>query len=257
MKIEHTDINFRQETINGVLYLPDTENPSPLVVHLNGMPGLEPEKEGERFALDMVNNGFAYYAFDYTGVRNSTGEFQYYYSQENIDKIIAYLVHHPKINPSQIAFLGESFGGAMAISHTARDKRIKCLAIRSPVYDTEKVAKLKVFDGLSHLWKRSKQMRFPEVNLKIWFQRQSSQFNPAKLITKISCPIRVVTGTSDEVLSVDQIEKLYEKIPTDVDKDIRIIEEADHNFSKKEHFDEMKEYILSFFKDIFQPVTAG
>ena len=53
MKIEHTDINFRHETINGVLYLPDTDNPSPLVIHLNGMPGLEPEKEGERSITNL------------------------------------------------------------------------------------------------------------------------------------------------------------------------------------------------------------
>ena len=60
MKIEHTDINFRGETINGVLYLPESKNPSPLILHLNGMPGLEPEQERERFAQDMIENGFAY-----------------------------------------------------------------------------------------------------------------------------------------------------------------------------------------------------
>ena len=46
MIIEHGDINFRDETINGVLYLPETREPSPLIIHLNGMPGLEPENEG-------------------------------------------------------------------------------------------------------------------------------------------------------------------------------------------------------------------
>ncbi len=252
MKIEQTNINFREETINGVLYLPETKNPSPLILHLNGMPGLEPEKERERFAQDMIENGFAYYAFDYTGVRNSTGLFEYYYSLENINQILSYLVHHPKIDPTKIALLGESFGGAMAISHTARDSRIKCLALRSPVYDTDKVTKLKVFDGLSQLWKRSKQMRFPEVNLKNWFQRQSSQYNPAKLISRISCPVRVITGTSDEVLSIDEIEKLYEKLPSEIDKEIRIIENADHNFSDKNHFKIMKEYIINFFKEVLK-----
>ncbi len=249
MKIEPTDINFRQETINGVLYLPETIKSAPLVVHLNGMPGLEPEKEGERYAEDLVSNGIAYYAFDYTGVRNSTGVFGYYYSQENISKILSYLVHHSKIEPTKIAILGESFGGAMGISHTARDKRIKCLAVRSPVYDTDKVAKLKIFDGLSQLWKRSKQMRFPEVNLKKWFLQQTSQYNPAKLIQSIHCPIRVITGTKDEILSVDQIKKLYSQLPADTEKELKIIENADHNFSDLKHFEIMKKYVVQFFKE--------
>ncbi len=253
MKIEHTDINFRHETINGVLYLPDTKSPSPLILHLNGMPGLEPENEGERFAKDLVENGFAYYAFDYTGVRNSTGIFEYYYSQENINRILSHLVHHPKIDPTRIAIFGESFGGAMAISHTARDSRIRCLAIRSPVYDTEKVPKLRIFDGLSQLWKRSKQMRFPEVNLRTWFQLQSSQYNPAKLIKKINCPTRVITGTKDEILPVDQVKDLFNKIPSYIEKEMKIIENADHNFSNKNHFENMKNYVVEFFKNILIP----
>ncbi|MHA1198771.1 MAG: alpha/beta hydrolase [Candidatus Heimdallarchaeaceae archaeon] len=252
MKIEHSDINFREETINGVLYLPEDKKPSPLIVHLNGMPGLEPEKEGERFAQDMVDNGFAYYAFDYTGVRNSTGTFEYYYSQENINQVISYLVHHPKIDPTQIALIGESFGGAMAISHTARDPRIKCLAIRSPVYDTDKVVKLKIFDGLSQLWKRSKQMRFPEVHLKNWFKEQSSQYNPSKLISNINCPVRFITGTKDEILDLDQVEQFYRKLSPDIDKEMKIVEKADHNFSDTKHFEIMKTYIVEFFKEIFK-----
>ena len=249
MKVEPTDINFRQETIDGVLYLPEKKAPSPLVVHLNGMPGLEPEREGERFAEFLVNDGIAYYAFDYTGVRNSTGMFEYYYSQENINQILHYLVHHPKIDPSRMAILGESFGGAMAISHAARDRRIKCIAIRSPVYDTDKVARLKIFDGLSQLWKKSKQMRFPEVNLKKWFQRQSSSYNPAQLISDIECPIRIITGTKDEIISVDQITKLFEKLPLETEKELKIIENADHNFSNTKHFEIMRKYVVQFFRN--------
>jgi len=88
VKIEHSDINFREETLNGVLYLPENKDPSPLIIHLNGMPGIEPEKEGERFAQDFSDNGFAFYAFDYSGVRNSTGLYEYYYSQENINRVV-------------------------------------------------------------------------------------------------------------------------------------------------------------------------
>lgn len=248
MKIEYTDINFRNETINGVLYLPESQYPVPLVVHLNGMPGLEPEKEGERFAQELNSIGIAYYAFDYTGVRNSTGLFEYYYSQENINTIISYLVHHPKILPTKIALLGESFGGAMALCHAARDNRIQCLAIRSPVYDTKKIPQLKIFDGLSLMWKLNKQMRFPKVNLKSFFEIQSSHYNPDKLVEQLNCPVRMITGTKDEILDAEEIEKWFKRLPVDLDKELQIIENADHNFSNKVHFQQMKNYVIDFFR---------
>ncbi len=248
MKIEYTDINFRNETINGVLYLPNKNKPAPLVIHLNGMPGLEPETEGERFAKELNHFGIAYYAFDYTGVRNSSGIFEYYYSQENINKIISYLVHHPKVLPNKIALLGESFGGAMALCHAVRDSRVQCLAIRSPVYDTKQIPNLKIFDGLSLMWKQSKLMRFPEVNLKTFFKKQSSHYNPTKLISQLKCPVRMITGTKDEILDAKEIEKWFKKLPGDLDKDLQIIENADHNFSNKVHFQKMKNYVIDFFK---------
>jgi fermentation-respiration switch protein FrsA (DUF1100 family) len=67
----------------------------------------------------------------------------------------------------------------------------------------------------------------------------------------------VITGTSDEILSVDHIKNLYERIPSKVNKELVIIENADHNFSKKEHFDTMKEYIVNFFREFLRPIKAG
>ncbi len=248
MKKEFIQIQFRKELINGMLFLPDSKKPAPLVLHLNGMPGFEPEKEETRFAIFFTLKNYAYFAFDYVGVRQSTGLFEYIYSQENINLVLSKLVHHPRINPSRIGLLGESFGGAMALCHTSRDDRIRCLAIRSPVYDTEEIPKMKMFDGLVQLWRASKQMRFPRINLRNSFLFQSRHYNPMKQALHLKCPVRIITGDRDDIVPVEKIEKLYAKIPDKIDKEMRIVPGADHKFSKTKDFEIMKDYFSRFFE---------
>lgn len=251
LKVEKREIQFREDKIKGYLYLPKKEEQHPLIIRLNGMPGTDPKKEKERIASSFTDNKIAYFAFDYTGVRSSSGEYEYYFSHENINRIVTDLAQHPRIDSSRIGLFGESFGGAMALCHSVRDRRIKCLAIRSPVYDTEKIPKLKIFDGMAQLWQRDKQMRIPKVqDLKKEFLSQVKLYNPMKLASSLQIPIRVITGNKDEVLSEKGIQKLYEKIPSELDKDFKIVEGANHNFSKQEDFDYMKNYIIDFFKEV-------
>ena len=247
---EFVQIKFRKEIINGMLFLPDTDEPVPLVVHLNGMPGFEPEQEEERLARFFNSKNYAYFAFDYVGVRQSTGLFEYIYSQENINLVLSKLVHHPSIDPSRIGLLGESFGGAMALCHTSRDDRIKCLALRSPVYDTEEIPRMKIFDGLVQLWRASKQMRFPRINLKRSFQLQSQHYNPMKQAFHLQVPVRIITGDADEILPVEKIKELYSRIPEELDKDMEVVPGANHKFSKQKDFVFMRDYFSKFFGSV-------
>ncbi|MHA1222874.1 MAG: alpha/beta hydrolase [Candidatus Heimdallarchaeaceae archaeon] len=245
---ETLSLAYRNEQIAGILFLPEGEQIFPLVIRLNGLPGNAPEKEKNRLAEDFIKNNIAYFAFDYTGARKSTGIFEYYSSQENISIVITELSRHPKIDPSRIGLFGESFGGAMAICHAVRDKRVRCLVLRSPVYDTEVISKLSVFDSLAHFWVNDKKLRFPNVNLKENFTLQTKHYNPKKLIHKINLPIRIITGTKDELLSPEKINKLYKNLPENIDKDIKLIEGAGHNFTNPLYLEELKDFIIPFFK---------
>ena len=249
MLVENHEIQFRSEKINGFLYLPKADKQVPLIIRLNGMPGTDPKKEKERIAKDFTNNNLAYFAFDYTGVRSSSGLYEYISSHENINKIVTYLAKHPKIDSSRIGLFGESFGGAMALCHATRDTRIRCIALRSPVYDTEKIPRMKIFDGLAQMWQRDKQMRLPKVNLKKEFQYQTQHYNPMKQASSLEVPIRIITGDKDEILPERQIKRMYDKVPSSLDKDFKIVEGANHNFSNKEHFDVMKNYVIDFFTE--------
>lgn len=246
MRTQKIELNYYGEYIDHNLFLPEEKGNYPLIIHLNGMPGHSPTEQKERLGADIVKEGYAFFAFDYPGVRKSTGTYSYYAAHGIIDKILAKLVKHEEIDPSKIGLLGESFGGAKSICYTARDERVKALAVRSPVYDTNYVVELPVFDVLAKIWRRNNQMRFPDDDLRKLFRIQARQFNPKVLIKEIKVPIFVMAGGKDEILAKEGFEKLQTSI-NGKPSEFYMIEEADHNFTNKEHFSMFKEKAIAFF----------
>lgn len=253
MRKLHREIKIRSEVLRGILYLPDSEDPQlskkntfPLIIRVNGMPGKSPEEDGERFAHHFVDNNIAYFTYDHQGVRQSSGIFTYYDAQANLEKVIDQLVHHPEINPLKIGLLGESFGGAMAFCHTVRDKRVQCLAIRSPVFDTEIIPKNPLFKFFIKALTRNKEMRFPDGDLKKKYSEQTRQYNPDRLASKLLKPFYLIAGNKDALFPEYGFQKLFKKVKSKR-KEIEIIDGANHNFTDISHFQMMCENLANFF----------
>lgn len=254
MRKEVIEIKIRSEILQGILYLPDIRDPQfaknnsfPLIIRVNGMPGKSPEEDELRFAHHFVDNNIAYFTFDHQGVRHSTGIFTYYDAQANIERVIDQLVHHPEIDPLKIGLLGESFGGAMAFCHAVRDKRVQCLAIRSPVFDTEIIPKNPLFKFFIKALKRNKEMRFPDGDLKKKYAEQTRQYNPDRLTDILVKPFYLIAGNKDVLFPEHGFHQLFKKVKSEIKK-IDIIDGANHNFTDQNHFQLMCENLVDFFR---------
>lgn len=247
------EIEVRTEILQSILYLPDIIEPEnskntcfPLVIRVNGMPGKSPKEDELRFACHFVNNNIAYFTYDHQGVRGSTGIFTYYDAQANIEQVINQLVYHPEIDPLRIGLLGESFGGAMAFCHAVRDKRVQCLAIRSPVFNTEIIPKNPLFKFFIKALTRNKEMRFPDGDLKIKYAEQTRQYNPVRLADKLLKPFYLIAGNKDVLFPEHGFHQLFNKVQSE-NKKIDIIDGANHNFTDENHFQQMCENLIDFF----------
>lgn len=212
------------------------------------MPGKSPEEDETRFAHHFVDNNFMYFTFDHQGVRQSTGIFTYYDAQANVEGVIDQLVHHPKINPLKIGLFGESFGGAMAFCHTVRDIRIQCLAICSPLFNTEIIPKNPLFKFFIKALTRNKEMRFPDGDLKKKYAEQTRQYNPDRIADKLLKPFYLIAGNKDALFPEYGFYQLFKKVKSE-DKKIDIIDGANHNFTEKKHFDIMCHKLIEFFNE--------
>ncbi|WP_457557162.1 alpha/beta hydrolase [Candidatus Harpocratesius sp.] len=258
MQKEELDIIVREEKLHGILYIPENHHhPNgsnllfPLIIHINGMPGTSPEDDEDRFAKKFTEHGIAYYCYDHQGVRQSSGVFTYFSAQANIEYVVDYLVHHRFIDPLQIGLLGESFGGAMALCHSARDYRISVLALRSPVSDTEIVTTYSFFDDLLKIWTRNKQMRFPpDKNMKNLYISQTHHYNPKNMADSINQPVKIIAGKRDELLGDKGFEDLFKKLNS-TQKEIEIYPKANHNFTNAKDFEKMRDSFIEFFSKQF------
>ena len=253
MRKEVIKLKIRSEILHSILYLPDVKDSDidngksyPLVIRVNGMPGKSPEEDERRYARFFVENEIAYFAFDHQGVRKSTGIFTYHEALANIDRIIDKLVYYPGINPLKIGLYGESFGGAMAFATAVRDYRVRCLAIRSPVFDTEIIPKNPLFKFFARALTRNKEMRFPDGDLKTVYAEQTKQYNPDKLADKLLIPFTLIGGNKDVLFPEHGFHQLFEKVKSK-DKKIEIIDGANHNFTDKDHFQTMCGNVVDFF----------
>ena len=248
------NINVRTEVLHSILYLPEPKDTQsngsksfPLVIRVNGMPGKSPEEDEQRFAHYFTDKNIAYFTFDHQGVRESSGIFTYYDAQGNIERVIDQLVHYPKINPLKIGLFGESFGGAMAFCHALRDNRIRCLAIRSPVFNTKVVPENPLFKFFIKALMKNNKMRFPDVDFKKAYAEQTKQYNPDELAGKLIKPFYLIAGNKDALFPEKGFHQLFNKVKSE-NKRIDIIDGANHNFTDKIHFHMMCENLVDFFE---------
>jgi dipeptidyl aminopeptidase/acylaminoacyl peptidase len=82
------------------------------------------------------------------------------------------------------------------------------------------------------------------VKLKYEFFEKGSAFDVYKLAEKIICPVYVIHGTGDESVTIKQSEELMRHLNNSAEKQLKIIEGADHRFTNHKHNKEMVEWIV-------------
>jgi len=118
--------------IVGDLFLPDTPAPPngfPAVICAHGYGGIR-KTTTPPTARAYAEAGFASMIFDFRGFGDSGGErwrLLPQYEIEDTRQAITFLSADPRINSEQIGLHGSSFGGAVALSTTAADIRVKAM----------------------------------------------------------------------------------------------------------------------------------
>ncbi len=122
----------------GELFLPaDVTGPVPGVVLCTGIQGIK-ELGMPLLAHALAQAGYAALTFDYRGFGASEGPRGRLLPADRVRDTRAALTvleTHPAVDPSRLAVLGLSLGGAHALSVAARDERVRACVAIAPVTD--------------------------------------------------------------------------------------------------------------------------
>jgi dipeptidyl aminopeptidase/acylaminoacyl peptidase len=77
------------------------------------------------------------------------------------------------------------------------------------------------------------------------FLEEAHKINLASNIKSVKCPVLIVHGTEDDVVSYHDSEKLFES--ANKPKEIKIIKGADHTFHDEKHEKEVIKISLEWF----------
>jgi dipeptidyl aminopeptidase/acylaminoacyl peptidase len=156
------------------------------------------------FALPLWEKGFNLLLIDMRGHGESGGEFftYGYHEWKDVSAAIDYLEGRGDGNGKQVAVLGASAGGAVAIAAAARDRRIKALVSIASFVDLEQVVEHRT-PWLPGFW-RARALRKAE--------RLGSfrvmDVSPVRDIAAVGCPVLIVHGDADRTIPFDHARRL-------------------------------------------------
>lgn len=126
------------DLLRGDLYLPRTQEKSPVVVMAHGFGG-ERKFRLPAFAEFFAANGLAVLLFDYRGFGDSAGEPRALVDAarhlEDYAAAVAFARRCPDVDTSRLALWGTSFSGGHALVTAARDADIKAVVAQVPHVD--------------------------------------------------------------------------------------------------------------------------
>lgn len=108
-------------TINGLLYIPHTEKPPPVIIPFHGV--ISTKEMLHSFSIEMCRNGYAVLSLDLhkPPMKFFENVDFYDYFQGGLD----FLKHRKEVDSSRIALMGHSWGGFIAYSYGTRTPEVK------------------------------------------------------------------------------------------------------------------------------------
>ena len=149
---------------------------------------------------------------------------------------------------------GASYGGAVAICSAVRDKRISCVCLRTPVYDTLAFTRwLMIQPAIDRIQRTAPDevhgLGEPHLRRRIleWMIEDGATFNPISEVSKISPrPLFVITGDADENIDLAGVQRLFELAGEP--KQLVVVEGADHELADPRAYETTMDRVVAWFR---------
>lgn len=157
-------------------------------------------------------------------------------------------MNHFKEDYNNFGIIAHSLGGTVAI--LGYNKDIDAMVLASPSTDPSKtmVSYLSDFKDKFESGETVKLKDFKgevqEVGPEMWFE--CNYMRVMENLKKINCPVRIIHGSEDKSVPLKLSKKAYNKLKCD--KDLNIIQGADHTYNKPHHKEKLMELTAGWFE---------
>ncbi len=199
---ERLEIPYEDTSLPAYLRLPPGDGPHPCVILVCGLDSVK-EQEAH-WENEMLPRGMATLAFDGPGQGEMWHRMKMRLDYETaVTALVDYLESRPEIDASRIGLLGHSMGGHFGARAAAREHRLQAAVLLAGFFELQPWDKMSVFmrAGLQHIFGASGEQEA---------QSYARQLTLADVAGDIRCPLLIVHGGQDTLLSLDQAHRLAE-----------------------------------------------
>lgn len=202
-----------------------------------------------RTCLVLRRAGFNVLVFDGRAHGNSEGRFVTYgfFERRDVEVVLNWLTNDKAVDSSRIGLAGESMGAAIALQVAVADPRIRAVWADSPFASLRRVTE-EFVQRITHL---------PSLVLNpvLWTTLRVANYrggfdiatiDPLTLAERIECPVFLVHGTADELISTTHSKNIYDALRAQ--KELWLVPGARHAKAARHTKHEYAERIIRFFQ---------
>jgi pimeloyl-ACP methyl ester carboxylesterase len=221
--------NCRGDALSGVLHHPAGQKPNGAVILCHGM---ESDKNSEKLIYlgrELAKQGILALRFDFSYVGESGGKFEdITYSGEVDDLSAAYALIQSRW-PGKIAIFGSSMGGTVALLFAAREPSVAALVTLAPPLHPENFPKRMLTAAQRQAWREQGFTLYNGRRLNVSLLDDLERLNVPESAQRVTCPVLILHGDSDEVVPVEEALELHNGLPNSTR--LSIVKGADHRLS--------------------------
>jgi pimeloyl-ACP methyl ester carboxylesterase len=253
------EVEFHNEDqiFRGVLYLPPEpfEKPYSLVIFFHGFPQINPLEEIVKPYQFLLDNGYAFLAFNFRGYRFTEGKVSISSQVADSVKVIEFVDLMSQKNVfdlDNINIIAHDFGAYIAFILCSKIKIINRLLLLSPIVDLER--------HVNHIeFKRSLQYLnrflpgyingienvdyFVEMTIN---ELKNQEYQIRKMIAKLNCKkLKIIIGNKDKLTPIAEIKNFLQKEIEYLD--LVVIENMSHDSLQEDYAEKVNEEMEKFF----------
>lgn len=246
----------QQHRVSAILSTPDAPTER-IAVLCHGFLSSKDSTTNKTLTRLLVAQDIATLRFDFFGHGESAGPFERLTVGLAVSQALAALDLVAARGYAKVGLVGSSFGGLVAILAAARwtasrgpaadhgpsaPVGVACLALKCPVIDFAEELELELGQAGMADWQRTNTVpNFAggagRITLSFDFYKDAQQHIAYGAAPRVPAPTLIVQGDRDELIPLHQSRRFFDALT--VDKSLHLIEGADHQFSRGEHFSRM------------------
>ena len=208
--------NSKGQKLVGIIHLPEGEGKFPIVIYCHGYRSTKESSKAVDLSKTLPEKRIILFRFDFSGRGESEGKFEDATVTQYIDDLkclIDFIRNLDYIDSNKINVVGNSLGGLVSLQEIAKDSRVKCLVLQSPVsvfpwrktneFSDENVKKWK-----EKGWIYTHSHKFGDLKLNYNFYEDGLQYNDYSVYKEIKIPVLVIHGTRDESVLIESAKEL-------------------------------------------------